>query len=350
MSKNTEQAFSKEDITELIDQVHKVAERYHCHSARVQRLSYDTDSPLSVHGGNTDPEQSLINVQRVQGLSFAQHRPFGEVVLKWQLRLKAHRDNELHSRHESHNLQVTQSSLLSHEGEVLQQLAGFGCSAALLQLIEEHLAYLGFDWHLSIAVLPYYPLGSLKQYLKTQPLNKRQKTASILAAAQALWVLHQAGWIHGDIKPSNFLLAADHLVMADQPELQLLINDFALAEPIAKGALDTSQLALTAPKGTPAYLAPECWQGQGTSVQSDIYAFGIMVFEVLTGSRPYQIVRSDIDSQKKVWHQWAVAHCQQPIPRLPIAWQAYQSWLDKMLAKQKARRLSDIGEFIKAIE
>lgn len=346
MSTNTKHPFSKKGITGVAEQVHKVAERYHCHSARVQRLSYDTDSPLGVNGAVLDPEQSLIKMQCLQGLSFAQHRPFGEVVLKWELC----QAKPTHNNPRNHKSQFVDWSSLRHEDNLLQQLAGRGCSTALLQTIEEEVVFLERNWHLTILVLPYYPLGSLKNYIKNNELTQPQKIAVLLAAAQAVLALHQAGLIHGDIKPSNFLVAADHLVMADPPELQLLLNDFALAESIAPVSPNAPQLALTAPKGTPAYLAPECWQGQGLSVQSDLYAFGVMMFEVLSGNRPYQMAHDADNLQDKVWHKWAVMHCQQPIPRLPIAWQAYQPWIDKMLAKQKVLRLSDIGEFIRLIE
>jgi serine/threonine-protein kinase len=351
MPRNTEQAFSKQGITKLIEQVHQVAERYHCHSARAQRINYDTASPIAVNVAVADPEQSSINVQRLQGLSFAQHRPFGEVVLKWQLRLA----QQTVIKQQYPTAQGPNPSCLLHESAMLQRLKGQGCSPALLQTIEETIVFLAHNWQLTIIVLPYYPLGSLKNYVSHNELTKPQKVALLLALAQAIFTLHQAGWTHGDLKPSNILIAAE------QPDWQLLLNDFALAMPIptlsptassitASSMSTTNPTALIPPKGTPAYLAPECWQGQGTSIQSDIYAFGIMMFEILTGAKPYQVARADTDTQEEVLHQWAVVHCQQPITKLPSAWQQYQPLLDGMLAKNKANRCAEIVEIIRVIE
>ena len=352
MRKNAEHAIDKAGITQLVGQVHAVAEQYHCHSGRVQRLSYDMNSNIAASVMDADFNKCPTQLQRLQGLSLAQHRPFGEVVLKWELCLAKQTD----SNPQNHESKVVNSSSLIYEGNLLQQLAGRECSPALLQTIEEAVVFLAHNWHLTILVLPYYPLGSLKSYIKNNELNQSQKIAVVLAAAQAVLALHQAGWSHGDIKPSNLLIKADQLIMAEQPDWQLLLNDFALAMPIPTSSptlpsiSTTNPTALIPPKGTPAYLAPECWQGQGTSVQSDIYAFGITMFEILTGTKPYQINRSDTDNQEEMLHQWAIAHCQQPIPRLPAVWQQYQPLLDRMLAKTKAKRCTEIVEIIRVIE
>lgn len=348
MRKNANHAIDKAAITQLVGQVHRVAEQYHCHSGRVQRLSYDINSDIAANIMVADSNKCSMDLQRLQGLSLAQHRPFGEVILKWELC----RDKQTDSNPQNHESQVVDSSSLIHEGKLLHQLAGRGCSPALLQTIEEEIIFLDDNWDLTVLVLPYYPLGSLKNYIKNNELIQPQKIAVLLAAAQAVLALHKAGWSHGDIKPSNLLIKADQLIMAEPPDLQLLLNDFALAEPIPtlSPTIPITSATLTSPKGTPAYLAPECWQGQSTSIQSDIYAFGVMMFEVLTGKKPYQIESGASDSQEKLLHQWAVAHCQQPIPRLPAEWQKYQPILDRMLAKRKAQRLSEIVEFIRLME
>ncbi|CAM4097991.1 protein kinase domain-containing protein [Psychrobacter arenosus] len=351
MRKNAEHALNKAGITQLVGQVHAVAEQYHCHSARAQRISYDIASPIAVNVAVADSEQSSINVQRLQGLSFAQHRPFGEVVLKWQLCLA----QQTVIKQQYPTVQGPNPSCLLHESAMLQRLKGQSCSPALLQTIEETVVFLKHDWQLTVIVISYYPLGSLKNYSQHNELTNSRKVALLLALAQSILTLHQAGWTHGDLKPSNILIATE------QPDLQLLLNDFALAMPIptlspiassitVSSMSTANSTALILPKGTPAYLAPECWQGQGTSIQSDIYAFGIMLFEILTGTKPYQIACADTDTQEERLHQWAVAHCQQPVPKLPASWQQYQPLLDGMLAKTKAKRCAEIVEIIRVIE
>lgn len=96
-----------------------------------------------------------------------------------------------------------------------------------------------------------------------------------MEAATALAEAHRSGWAHGDLKPSNLMLADDG---------QLRILDFGAAAAI--DPLDTASVASgEAPAGTLAYLAPERLLGARASVRGDIYALGLVLFEALTGCR-----------------------------------------------------------------
>lgn len=116
----------------------------------------------------------------------------------------------------------------------------------------------------------------------------------------------------------------------------LLLTDFALAEPINKSV--GASLA-----GTAAYLAPERWQGQGATVQSDIYAFGIMMTEILVGERPFKIHNQSNEPLR----EWAIQHCQQTIPTLPLEYSRYQGIVDKVLAKQVHKRYQSMKEVLR---
>lgn len=226
-----------------------------------------------------------------QGLSRALHQVFGEVMIKWQLSADSSLD----------------STSLNHEIEVLMVLNRLQNSNETA-ITPPVLAYetLSFDileqekW-LTLLAMPYYLQGSLAQHLK-QSLTFEQKHQLIVQAAKTIESLHQAGWLHNDIKPSNILIHKQH---------DLLLTDFALAEPIDNSSKNNVRVKNNA--GTPAYLAPERWQGQSGAVQSDVYAFGIMMYEILVGDRPYAIE----SSSNKPFKDWAIQHCQQPIPKLP---------------------------------
>ncbi|WP_243443263.1 protein kinase [Psychrobacter sp. JCM 18903] len=164
-----------------------------------------------------------------------------------------------------------------------------------------------------------------------------------MQSAHLIATLHSAGWLHNDIKPSNILLddflpnhADDSCIKAD-----LLLTDFALAE-----CLNAPILA--SPAGTPAYLAPERWQSQSQSatVQSDIYAFGIMMVEILTGKRPFQISANSDDKLQA----WAIEHCQQPIPKLPFEYSHYQGIINKALAKRVEKRYQNMKQILLDLE
>lgn len=92
-----------------------------------------------------------------------------------------------------------------------------------------------------------------------------------------LAAIHSAGVIHRDIKPNNIMLDSSG------PQLCVSIMDFGIAclyEP------EVTMLTRSLVVGTPGYMAPEILQGEGPSQASDLFAFGVVIHEVLTGSRP----------------------------------------------------------------
>lgn len=90
----------------------------------------------------------------------------------------------------------------------------------------------------------------------------------------ALEVVHRRGLVHGDLKPDNVLVTAGG---------QIKLLDFGLAHSPSNPDLDRDY----ALKGTLAYLAPELIRGQEASPQSDLYALGMMLYELLTGRTPF---------------------------------------------------------------
>lgn len=94
------------------------------------------------------------------------------------------------------------------------------------------------------------------------------------AVARAVHHAHRQGVIHGDLKPSNVLLDEN-----GEP----LVSDFGLARPA-----DLASDALAPFAGTPAYMAPELLDGRPAATRTDVWALGVILFEVLTGRRPFQ--------------------------------------------------------------
>ncbi|MDV2859163.1 serine/threonine-protein kinase [Psychrobacter sp. CAM01] len=279
-----------------------------------------------------------VHAADYQGLSRAIHSQFGPVLLKWQL-----------SEHHCQQSAQAVSSGIFYEYGVITALSAL---TPYKRVAPPLLAHHKLRLHITappsaliVVVMPYYKNGSLSQYLK-QPLPARQKHQLIMQAAQVIAQLHRAGWLHNDIKPSNILLddlAPSHFLLsqADDSSLKadLLLTDFALATRVE--ASTVGHLA-----GTPAYLAPERWQGHAASVQSDIYAFGIMLYEILVGVRPLQI---DTQSREPL-KAWAVQHCQQPIPRLPPAYRHYQPIIDQALARRNKERYSNIRKCLRDLK
>jgi serine/threonine-protein kinase len=99
----------------------------------------------------------------------------------------------------------------------------------------------------------------------------------ILHICEALTYVHEQGVIHRDVKPENIMLLEDG-------EIKLL--DFGIA--LVEGERRGSRRGFSSPIGTPDYMAPELWLGKPGSVQSDVYAVGVMLYELLCGRVPFE--------------------------------------------------------------
>lgn len=123
-------------------------------------------------------------------------------------------------------------------------------------------------------VMEYLPGITLRDLLKQRRKLVTDEAAEISEAVLAgLAAAHEAGIVHRDLKPENVLLADDG---------RIKIGDFGLARAVSANTT-TGQALL----GTIAYLSPELVTRGIADERSDLYAFGIMLFEMLTGSQPY---------------------------------------------------------------
>lgn len=125
-------------------------------------------------------------------------------------------------------------------------------------------------------VMEYLPGGTLRQYMSgTMPAV--QAAVLLKPVAEALAYAHSKSIVHRDVKPVNILFSESGI-----PKL----SDFGIARLL--GMDDTSRLTGTGlGVGTPVYMAPEQWRGQ-VSPAVDVYAFGVVFYEMLTGSVPFR--------------------------------------------------------------
>ena len=323
---NTEQALEMQ-AQQILPVLTTLLSSLHYSKIAHQRLSQQSDS-------------GAVNYQ---GLTRSQHAQFGQVMIKWQLSADSNKN----------------SADLAYEADVLKSINISISENSLPAIAPPILAYdnvtiqiLKPSSQLIVLVTPYYPNGSLASQLNSQNhsrLTDVQKHHFIVQSALLVAKLHNIGWLHNDIKPSNILLDGFMPNHADNSSItpDLLLTDFALAEAINDDIAQNSDKNSTGDSaGTPAYLAPERWQGQGATLQSDIYAFGIMMYEILTGERPFKI---DNQSSEPL-REWAIQHCQQPIPTLPLEYSRYQSIINKALAKRVERRYQSMEEIVVDLE
>lgn len=129
-------------------------------------------------------------------------------------------------------------------------------------------------------VMELVPGITLKAWMAAHSPSEAGYQATVLGLvrqiAVAMQEAHTRGLIHGDLKPSNLIV---------EPSGKLRILDFGLARQTdAQATTSVSQLD---PQGTIAYMAPERMTGAKASVQSDMYALGTILYEMLTGARPH---------------------------------------------------------------
>ncbi len=132
----------------------------------------------------------------------------------------------------------------------------------------------GQDADMAYLVMEYLPGITLRDLLKDYGRLTSEQTMDILEAVlSGLAAAHKAGIVHRDLKPENVLLADDG---------RIKIGDFGLARAVNNNTA-TGQALL----GTIAYLSPELVTRGIADARSDIYAIGIMTYEMLTGEQPY---------------------------------------------------------------
>lgn len=133
----------------------------------------------------------------------------------------------------------------------------------------------GQDGEMAYLVMEYLPGITLRDLLRDQRrLTVPQAVTIMDAILSGLSAAHRAGIIHRDVKPENVLLAEDG---------RIKIGDFGLARATTANTATGAQLL-----GTIAYLAPELVTRGTADARSDIYALGIMLYEMLVGEQPYK--------------------------------------------------------------
>ncbi len=132
-------------------------------------------------------------------------------------------------------------------------------------------------------VMEYVDGESLRQQLKRGPLPEAEMRRVVGQVASAVQAAHEAGIIHGDLKPDNVLIEASSGTVK--------VCDFGIARRVpAVTSNETTALGVAntlAFSGTPGYMAPEVLLGEGAVPASDIFALGVMCCEILTGANPF---------------------------------------------------------------
>lgn len=179
-------------------------------------------------------------------------------------------------------------------------------------------------------VMEFLPGPSLKSLLaKHEPLPLDRIGTIMHGLLKGLQHSHARGVVHRDIKPANIVFAADG---------EVKITDFGIAH------LDTSGMTQAGSVlGTPAYMAPEQVMGDPVDARTDLFSVGVLLYEMLTGRRPFE------GSTSSIMHKIVHLHPPRPSDLAATVSAAFDAVLAKALAKNADERYQTAAEFDAAL-
>jgi tRNA A-37 threonylcarbamoyl transferase component Bud32 len=177
-------------------------------------------------------------------------------------------------------------------------------------------------------VMEYFKEGDLRRRMRAG-MRPRSALRTAIAIARALEAMHACGVLHRDLKPGNVMLRED-----GTPAL----IDFGMSKDtaLAQEVTDTGLIF-----GTPHYMSPEQGHGEPIDARSDLYSLGVIVFEMLTRSKPFAA-----ENPMAIIYK----HRKEPVPRLPEPFEALQPIIERFLAKDPQDRYPNATEARVALE
>jgi serine/threonine protein kinase len=164
--------------------------------------------------------------------------------------------------------------------------------------------------------MEYFSQGDLRARM-ARGVDPQTACSYIRQTAAALDAIHAAGIVHRDLKPDNLMLRKDG---------SIALADFGIAKHVEMFITDTAHGEVV---GTPYYLSPEQATGRIVDHRCDLYSLGVILYELLTGAKPYRAATADALLD---------LHVNAPVPRLPAAHERFQTVLDNLMAKDCEQR------------
>jgi serine/threonine-protein kinase PpkA len=164
--------------------------------------------------------------------------------------------------------------------------------------------------------MEYFPGGDLRARM-ARGIRESEAMEYVKQTAAGLSAIHEQGIVHRDLKPDNLMLREDGT---------LALADFGVAKQVSMLMMDTGHGDIV---GTPSYLSPEQARGELVDARCDLYSLGVLMYEVLTGRRPYtaESAQAMLD-----------LHINAPVPQLPAQFKSLQTIPSRLMAKDRDQR------------
>ncbi len=189
----------------------------------------------------------------------------------------------------------------------------------------------GLDGDLFYLVMRLVEGESLYYRLRNGPVPLKKVAKYLAQIAEALDYAHSQGVIHRDLKPNNVLI--------DKWD-NLYLMDFGLAKMVAASqSLTQTGMVL----GTPTYMAPEQWRGEPVDARTDVYALGVILYEMVLGRTPFES-----DTPFTLMYKHINDAPPSPCEMMPELPEAVEAVILKALAKNKEDRYQSAGELARA--
>ena len=167
-------------------------------------------------------------------------------------------------------------------------------------------------------VMEYVPGHTLRDVIRAEaPLPPRRALGLLDQILTALAAAHDAGLVHRDVKPENVLIT---------PSGQVKVADFGLARAVSSASTATATAGVLI--GTVSYVAPELVLHQGTDARTDVYACGVLLYEMLTGRKPHEAEAAI---------QVAYKHVHEDVPPPSVLRPGLPSYVDALVSRATAR-------------
>jgi len=180
--------------------------------------------------------------------------------------------------------------------------------------------------HVGVLVMQLVEGEPLADLIARGPLPWRETVRIGLRIARVLALAHSRGVIHRDITPDNVVVEADRVT----------VLDFGIAARVGEPDDDSTGASF----GTPAYVAPERLDGTPAQTATDVYALGVVLFEMMTGRVPFKVA---------TWEDVAADHGPVPVPRSPGAPRRLSALVRSMLDREPGERPT-AAEVVVALE